>query len=97
MRTPSGLFAYASFAIMVGGWVAFAVALVASQQALDDAWTTVRDLPLIVEGMAWLLGFPFLIGLAVWQAPWDEVVRLTVVGVLAAAYTYMFVPRLPRR
>ena len=26
LRTPSGLFAYASFAIMVGGWVAFAVA-----------------------------------------------------------------------
>jgi len=45
VRTPSGWFAYASFAIMVGGWVAFAVALAASQQTLDDVWTSVRDLP----------------------------------------------------
>ena len=97
VRTPSGLFAYASFAIMAGGWVAFAVALVASQHTLDDAWTSVRDLPLVVEGMVWLLGFPFLIGLAVWHASWDEAVRLTVIAVFALAYTYMFVPRARKR
>ena len=96
-RTASGLFAYASFAIMVGGWVAFAVALVASRQTLDGVWTSVRDLPLVVEGVVWLLGFPFLIGLAIWQASWDEAVRLAVIAVLAVAYTYMFVPRARRR
>ena len=52
--------------------VAFAVALLASQQTLDDVWTSVRDLPLVVEGLVWLLGFPFLIGLAIWRASWDE-------------------------
>lgn len=97
VRTPSGLFAYASFAIMVGGWVAFAVALVASQQTLDDVWTSVRGLPLVVEGVVWLLAFPFLIGLAIWQASWDEAVRLIVIAVLAVAYTYLFVPRVRRR
>jgi hypothetical protein len=97
VRTPSGLFAYASFAIMVGGWVAFAVALVASRQTLDDVWTSVRDLPLIVEAVVWLLGFPFLIGLAIWQASWDEAVRLAVIAVLAVAYTYMFVPRVRKQ
>ena len=35
-RTPPGLFAYASFAIMIGGWVAFAAALLASPQSLED-------------------------------------------------------------
>jgi hypothetical protein len=97
VRTPSGLFAYASFAIMIGGWVAFAIALVASRQTLDDVWTAVHDLPLIVEGAVWLLGFPFLIGLAIWQASWDEALRLTVIAVLAVAYTYMFVPRERKR
>jgi hypothetical protein len=43
VRTPSGLFAYASLAIMVGGWVAFTVALAASRSTLDDVWTSVRD------------------------------------------------------
>ena len=56
-------------------------------------WVAIRDLPLVLEGIAWLLGFPFLIGLAIWQASWDEAVRLAAIGVLAVAYTYMFVPR----
>jgi hypothetical protein len=77
--------------------VAFAVAPVASQQTLDDAWTLVRDLPLVVEGVVWLVGFPFLVGLAIWQASWDEAVRLTVIAVLAVTYTYMFVPRRQKR
>jgi hypothetical protein len=87
------LFGRFSFAIMLGGWLAFLVALIASQQALDDAWTAVRDLPLLVEAVAWLLGFPFLVGLAIWQAPWDEAVRLIAIAVLAFAYTYIFIPR----
>jgi hypothetical protein len=78
---------------MIGGWVAFAVALIASQQSLDDVWTSIRDLPLVVEGVVWLLGFPFLVGLAIWRASWDEAVRVILIGVLAVAYTYMFVPR----
>src|SRR5688500_9205999 len=97
IRTPSSLFAYASFAIMVGGWVAFAVALVASPQTLHDVWTSVRDLPLVAEAVVWLLGFPFLVGLAIWQAPWDAAVRLTAIAMLAVAYTYMFVPRVRKR
>ena len=96
-RTPSGLFAYASFAIMVGGWVVFAVALVASPQTLDDVWTSIRDLPLVAEAVVWLVGFPFVIGLAIWQASWAAAVRLALIAVLAVAYTYMFVPRVRRR
>lgn len=96
-RTPSVMVAYASFAIMVGGWVAFAVALVASRQTLDDVWTSIRGLPLVVEGVVWLLAFPFLVGLAIWQTSWDEAVRLTIIAVLAVAYTYMFVPRARKR
>ena len=97
VRTPFGLFAYASFAIMVGGWVAFAVALVASQQTLDDVWTSVRELPLVIEGVVWLLGFPFVIGLAIRQASWDDAVRLVAIAVLAVAYTLMFIPRAGKR
>jgi hypothetical protein len=97
VRTPSGLFAYASFAIMVGGWAAFGVALAASPEALDDVWASVRGLPLPLEALVWLLGFPFLVGVAIWRASWDEPVRLAAIAVLAIAYTYMFVPRKPTR
>jgi hypothetical protein len=35
-----------------------------------------------------VLGFPFLAGLAIWQAAWAEAVRLTAIAVVAVAYTY---------
>ena len=91
--SPSRAFARFSFAIMVAGWLAFAVALIASPHTLDDLWTTVRDLPLLAEGLVWLIAFPFLVGLAIWQAAWAEPARLAAIGVLAIAYTLMFVPR----
>jgi hypothetical protein len=73
------------------------VAMVASEQTLDHVWTAVRDLPLPVEGLIWLLGFPFLVGLAIWQSSWDEAVRLAAIAVLAVAYTFMFMPRERKR
>ena len=89
------LFGYVSFAIMAGGWVAFLIALIASPQTLDDVWAGVRDLPLVLEGIAWVLGFPFLAGLAIWETSWVEGLRLLTIAVLALAYTFMFRPRRP--
>jgi hypothetical protein len=94
---PARLFGYVSFSIMVGGWVAFLIALIVARQTLDDVWTAARDLPLALEALAWVLGFPFLVGLAIWNASWDEAVRLAAVAVLVVIYTYMFRPREPKR
>jgi hypothetical protein len=91
------LLAQVSFGVMAGGWTAFLIALVASPQTLDDLWTAVADLPLVLEGVASVLGFPFLVGLAIWQASWAEALRLIAIAVLAIAYTYMFRPRPPAR
>lgn len=90
---PSRALAYGSFALMVTGWLAFLVALIASRQTLDDVWSAVRDLPLAVEFVVWLLGFPFLLGLAIWQASWDETVRVVLIAIVGVAYVLMFVPR----
>ena len=78
---------------MVAGWLAFAAALVSSQQTLDDVWIAVHDLPLVAEGLAWLIGFPFFVGLAIWQAGWDEGTRVGAIALLAVAYSVMFFPR----
>jgi hypothetical protein len=90
---PARVFAYGSFAIMLAGWIGFAYALIATQQTLDDVWRWVIDLPLVLEIAAWIAGFPFLLGLAIWHASWDETLRLVLVGIVAAAYVVMFVPR----
>jgi hypothetical protein len=94
---PSRLFACLSFAIMVGGWAGFVIALIGFPQALEDVWSAVGNLPLVLEGLAWVLGFPFLVGLALWNASWDEAVRFVAIAVVAIVYTYAFRPREPER
>ena len=90
---PARVFAYVSFAIMLAGWLAFAYALVASREALDDVWAWVTGLPLIPELAVWLVGFPFLLGLAIWDASWSETARLIAIAAVAVAYLLMFLPR----
>ena len=90
---PARVFADGSFAIMVVGWLAFAYALLASQDTLADVWTWVVGLPLVLELAVWLVGFPFLLGLAIWDASWDETVRVVAIAVVAVAYVLMFLPR----
>lgn len=94
-RRASRLFAYGSFAVMAGGWLAFLVVLLGSPQTLDDVWAAVRNLALIPELTVWLLGFPFLVGLAIWQASWEEALRLVAIAVLATGYTFAVRPRRP--
>ena len=86
-------FAYASFAIMIAGWVAFAVALAASRQTLDEFWTAVRDLRSPSSSSSGWWPSPFLVGLAIWRASWSEPARLAAIALVAAAYTVLFIPR----
>jgi hypothetical protein len=41
----------------------------------------------------WLVGFPVLLGLAIWDAAWSETARLILIAVVAAFYLVVFRPR----
>ncbi|HET9416864.1 MAG TPA: hypothetical protein VFP30_04910, partial [Candidatus Limnocylindria bacterium] len=46
------------FAVFAVAWIAFGAALIASQGSLDGAWQFVRDLPLILQALVWILFLP---------------------------------------
>jgi ABC-type amino acid transport system permease subunit len=70
------------FAIFAVIWVAFAVGLIWSQGSIDQAWQTIRALPLLVQLVVWVLFLPVMIGLWVWETTWPLILRLVlVVGV----------------
>jgi hypothetical protein len=48
---------------------------------------------LIAELAVWLAGFPFLLGLAIWDASWSEPARLILIVVVAGVYLFLFRPR----
>ena len=77
------------FALM---WGAFAVVLVGSQGSLDAAWQWVRDLPLVVQGVVWLLFLPVMLGLWIWETSWPFVLRVVLVAGLAG-WTLLIFPR----
>jgi hypothetical protein len=73
-------------------WVAFGVALIWSQGTLDEAWQWIRGLPLIVEGLVWLLFLPVVVGLWIWESSWSLILRLVLIlGI--AGWTLLVLPR----
>lgn len=81
---------FAIFAIL---WIAFGAALVWSQGSLDAAWQWVRGLPLIAQGVVWVLFLPVMFGLWVWETTWPLVVRLVVIVGVAGWNLIVFLPR----
>jgi hypothetical protein len=74
-------------------WVAFGTALIWSQGSLDAAWDWVRSLPILLQALVWLLFLPVVVGLWIWQTDWPALVRLVLVGALAAWNILVFLPR----
>ena len=81
---------FAAFALL---WVVFGVALVWSQGSLDQAWETIRGLPLIVQIGAWLLFLPVMAGLWIWETTWPLVVRVLLIVGIAGWNLLVFLPR----
>jgi hypothetical protein len=84
------------FAFMAGGWMAFFALLLFSAPTLGSVRDTIRDLPLLIEGLVWLVFFPFVLAVTVWDSAWDTWLRVLAVSSFAAGWSVMFYPW-PRR
>ena len=74
-------------------WLGFGAALATNPSALDDTRRFVRELPLPIQGIAWLLLMPLLVGLWVWGTDWPLVVRLVLIAGIAGWNVLVFMPR----
>jgi ABC-type amino acid transport system permease subunit len=81
------------FAIFAIIWVAFAGGLIFSHGSIDQAWQTVRGLPLIVQLIVWVVFLPVMIGLWVWETTWPLIMRLVLVAGVAGWNLFMFLPK----
>lgn len=82
--------AFAVFSIL---WLGFLAALVISPEMLSNIWLSLRGLPLIIQGLVWLLALPVVLGLWIWQTAWPIAIRLVLVFGLAWVTVYTFFPR----
>ena len=81
------------FGIFATLWVVFGAALVLSQGSLDASWHWIRALPLVVQGVIWVLFLPVVLGLWIWETSWPLVLRLVLVLGVAGWNLLVFLPR----
>jgi hypothetical protein len=79
------------FLWMVVMWAAFFVLLFADR--LDGIWEAVRDLPMLVEVVAWVVFLPWMLGTAVWTSAWPAALRVLLVACIAIGWTIVSIPR----
>lgn len=73
-------------------WITFGVALVFGNGTVDAAWEAIRDLPLVVEGLVWVLFLPVMAGLWVWESALPVLLRALLVMALAG-WTLLVFPK----
>jgi hypothetical protein len=78
------------FAVM---WIAFAAGLIFSQGSVDQAWQSIRALPLVVQLVVWVLFLPVMVGLWIWETSWPLVLRLVLVVGVAGWNLLIFLPK----
>ena len=82
-----------AFTILGILWLGFATALIFNQALLDIALQMLRGLPLIIQGVVWLLVLPVVAGLWIWETSWPLWLRLVLVIGLGWVTIYTFFPR----
>jgi hypothetical protein len=60
---------------------------------LDEIWSWIRDLPLVVEIVLWVAFLPWMLGTAVWTSSWAMWIRVVLVLTFAVGWTVVSIPR----
>jgi len=81
------------FLVFAALWLAVGAGIVLSQGSVDAVWEQIRQLPLIIQALAWLLFLPVMVGIWVWETSWPLMVRAVVVAGLAAWTLLVMLPR----
>jgi hypothetical protein len=82
--TVPRLMSFYAIAIFVVLWVGFAIALIVNPEWLDVLWNFVRELPLVVEIIVWVLFLPIMVGLWIWESSGPVLLRwLGFAGIVA--------------
>lgn len=86
------MLSWISVGVVVMLWVAFAVAAAAAPSALTQVWAFVNGLPLVARMVVWVVGLPWMVGIAVWHGSGPDLVRLGLLAGLALASVWTFYP-----
>jgi hypothetical protein len=92
-QTPGEqMFSLFVFGLSTAATVAFVYYLVTDPSRLNELWAWSRSLPLLVQGVLWLLFLPWMIALLIWSLPWAFAVRIVLVVAMLVFTQYLMFP-----
>ena len=74
-------------------WVALGAGILLGHGGIDATWAWLRSLPLLIQGIVWLVFLPVALGLWVWESSWPLLVRAVLITGLAGWNLLIFLPR----
>lgn len=89
---PPRALAYGAFLSAVLAWMAMAVLLAFYPEEVESVWAWIRDLPLVLQLVAWVLFLPVVLGLWALQRDWEPWIRGGFVAVCATWHLLGFFP-----
>lgn len=81
------------FVVFAVLWAAFGAGLIWSHGSVDAAWGSIHALPLVVQGIAWIVFLPVMAGMWIWETTWPLFMRLVLIVSLAGWNLLVFLPR----
>jgi hypothetical protein len=84
------------FAVFAVIWIAIAIGIVWNAGTVDEAWRTIRALPVAAQAVVWVLFLPVMLGLWAWESSWPLLVRFGLLIGIAGWNLLIFLPRTVR-
>lgn len=81
------------FVVFAALWVALGAGIVLDQGGVDATWRWIGSLPLLAQGILWLLFLPVVAGIWAWETSWPLAVRAVLVVGLAGWNLLVFLPQ----
>jgi hypothetical protein len=74
-------------------WIALAIVLVVSPEAVDELWSWIGEQPTALQLTIWVVFLPVMVAIAVWESSWALWIRLAVLALCVVWTTWGFNPR----
>jgi hypothetical protein len=84
------------FGLMVAAWSTFVTLLAVSPETLADLSDWLGGLALVWEVLLWILLLPWALAYVVWEASWEQWLRVALVIVIATLHLTISTPRVRR-
>jgi hypothetical protein len=68
----------------------FVILLIVAPEQLDAAWQWIRDLPIVLEVLAWVVLLPWMLAYLAWNSSWDLWLRVVALAFLLGGIAMSF-------